>query len=76
MTIKHLAAVAALAVSLAACKDYLNAGPAAAALGAKCTKASLPPGVADDWVQVVNQAIASNVCNQPGDGGKCNPAAP
>jgi hypothetical protein len=64
------------AANNAACRDYLNAGPAAAALGAKCTKASLPPGVADDWVQVVNQAIASNVCNQPGDGGKCNPAAP
>jgi hypothetical protein len=32
--------------------------------------------VADDWVQVVTQAIASNVCNQAGDNGKCNPAAP
>jgi hypothetical protein len=64
------------AANNAACKDYLNAGPAAAAMGAKCTKAALPPGVADDWVQVVNQAIASNVCNQPDDGGKCNPAAP
>jgi hypothetical protein len=71
----YVAAVRAAADN-AACKDYLNAGPAAAALGAKCTKASLPPGVADDWVQVVTQAMASNVCNQPGDGGKCNPAAP
>jgi len=25
---------------------------------------------------VVNQAMASNVCNQPGDGGKCNPGRP
>ena len=25
---------------------------------------------------LVNQAMASNVCNQPGDGGKCNPSAP
>jgi hypothetical protein len=59
----------------AACKDYLNAGTAAAAMGAKCTR-TLPPGVQDDWVEVVNRAMASNVCNQPGDGGKCNPAAP
>lgn len=60
----------------AACKDYLNAGPQAATMGAKCAKPSLPPGVADDWVEVVTRAMASNVCNQPGDGGKCNPAAP
>jgi hypothetical protein len=71
----YVAAVRAAADN-AACKDYMNAGPAAAAMGAKCTKPSLPPGVADDWVQVVTQAMASNVCNQPGDGGKCNPAAP
>src|SRR3954468_13233591 len=71
----YVAAVRAAADN-AACKDYLNAGPAAAAMGAKCAKASLPPGVADDWVQVVTQAMASDVCNQPGDGGKCNPAAP
>jgi hypothetical protein len=57
----------------AACGDYLNAGPAAAAMGAQCTKPSLPPGVADDWVALVNQAAASNVCNQPGDNGKCAP---
>jgi len=71
----YVAAVRAAADN-AACKDYMNAGPAAAAMGAKCAKASLPPGVADDWIQVVTQAMASNVCNQPGDGGKCNPAAP
>jgi hypothetical protein len=63
------------AANNAACKGYLNAGPAAAAMGAECMRV-LAPGVADDWVQVVNQAIASNVCNQPGDGGKCNPDAP
>jgi hypothetical protein len=44
-------------------------------MGAKCTR-TLPAGVADDWVALVNAAAASNVCNQPGDGGKCNPAAP
>jgi hypothetical protein len=70
----YVAAVRAAADN-AACKDYLNAGAAAAAMGGKCTKA-LAPGVADDWVQVVTRAMASNVCNQPGDGGKCNPAAP
>jgi hypothetical protein len=70
----YVAAVRAAADN-AACKDYLNAGPAAAAMGAKCTR-TLPPGVADDWVEVVNRAMASNVCNQAGDGGKCNPAAP
>jgi hypothetical protein len=56
----------------AACKGYLHAGAEAAALGAKCTRA-LPAGVNDDWALLVNQAIASDVCNQPGDGGKCNP---
>jgi hypothetical protein len=44
-------------------------------MGAKCTK-TLPAGVQDDWVEVVTRAMNSNVCNQPGDGGKCNPAAP
>ncbi|MGB8434697.1 MAG: alpha/beta hydrolase domain-containing protein [Burkholderiales bacterium] len=56
----------------AACKGYLFAGPEAAAMGAKCATA-LPAGVADDWAVLVNQAINSDVCNQPGDGGKCNP---
>jgi len=64
------------AANNAACKGYLNTGPVAAGMGAKCAAPSLPPGVADDWVEVVNRASASNVCNQPGDGGKCNPAAP
>jgi hypothetical protein len=44
----------------AACGGYLNAGAAAAALGAKCTTA-LPAGAADDWAALVNQAIASDV---------------
>jgi hypothetical protein len=59
----------------AACRGYLHAGPLAASMGAKCTK-TLPAGVADDWAQLVQLAIDSNVCNQPGDGGKCNPSAP
>jgi len=57
----------------AACQGYMNAGPDAAAMGAQCTTPTLPPGVADDWVALVNQAVASNVCNQPGDNGKCAP---
>ena len=44
----------------AACKGYLNAGITAASMGALCTMA-LPPGVADDWAVLVNQAIASDV---------------
>ena len=60
----------------AACQGYLLAGPAAAALGAKCTLPVLPAGFPDDWANLVNQAINSDVCNQPGDGGKCNPLGP
>jgi len=71
----YVAAVRAAADN-AACRGYMHAGPAAAAMGAKCTAATLPAGVADDWVALVNQAMASDVCNQPTDGGKCNPAAP
>jgi len=59
----------------AACQGYLLAGPAAAAMGAKCAT-TLPPGIEDGWATLVNRAMASNVCNQPGDGGKCNPSAP
>jgi hypothetical protein len=44
----------------AACKGYLNAGITAASMGALCTMA-LPPGVVDDWANLVNQAIASDV---------------
>jgi len=70
----YVAAVKA-AANNAACKGYMHAGPLAAVEGAQCTK-TLPPGVADDWLALVNAAKASNVCNQAGDGGKCNPAAP
>ena len=55
----YVAAVKA-AANNAACKGYLFAGPAAAAKGAQCTS-SLPPGVQDDWDQIVTQAINSNV---------------
>jgi hypothetical protein len=70
----YVAAVRTAADS-AACKGYLLAGPEAASLGAKCTT-TIPAGFPDDWALLVKQAMASNVCNQPGDGGKCNPAAP
>ena len=69
----YVAAVKAAADN-AACNGYLLAGPQAAAMGAKCT-GTIPPGFPDDWAVLVNQAIASNVCNQPGDGGKCNPGS-
>src|SRR5262245_16291218 len=68
----YVAAVRAAADN-AACQGYLLAGPAAAAMGAKCTLSSLPAGFADDWAALVNQAINSDVCNQPADGGKCAP---
>ena len=55
----YVAAVRAAADN-AACKGYLHAGTAAAALGARCTGA-LAPGVADDWAALVNQAIGSDV---------------
>jgi hypothetical protein len=63
------------AANNAACKDYLHAGSAAAAMGAKCTKA-LQAGVADDWAQVVQQAVDSNVlCVALGADGKCKDPA-
>jgi hypothetical protein len=37
---------------------------------------SLPAGFADDWVQLVTEAMGSNVCNQSTDGGECNPLGP
>src|SRR6266850_1480039 len=67
----YVAAVRAAADN-AACQGYLLAGPEAAAMGAKCTTA-IPAGFPDDWAVLVNAAMASNVCNQPADGGKCNP---
>ena len=73
----HAGYVAAVkkAADNAACQGYLLAGPTAAAKGAKCTT-TIPNGFPDDWDAVVTAATASNVCNQPGDAGKCNPAAP
>jgi hypothetical protein len=41
----------------------------------KCSS-DIPAGFPDDWATEVNRAIDSNVCNQPTDGGKCNPSAP
>jgi hypothetical protein len=70
----YVAAVKAAADN-AACQGYLLAGPAAATMGAKCTT-TIPAGFPDDWAALVNQAINSDVCNQPGDGGKCNPLGP
>jgi hypothetical protein len=68
----YVAAVKA-AANNAACKGYLLAGPEAASMGAKCT-GSIPAGFPDDWAVLVKAAMASNVCNQPLDDGKCNPA--
>jgi hypothetical protein len=70
----YVAAVKAAADN-AACQGYLLAGPAAAVMGAKCTT-TIPAGFPDDWAALVTQAINSDVCNQPGDGGKCNPLGP
>ena len=55
----YVAAVRAAADN-ASCQGYLHAGATAASMGAKCTTA-LPAGVADDWANLVNQAIASDV---------------
>jgi hypothetical protein len=55
----YVAAVTA-AANNAACLGYLNAGAQAASMGAACTT-NLPPGVTDDWAQLVNQAITSDV---------------
>ena len=55
----YVAAVRAAADN-AACKGYLLAGPAAAAMGAKCT-GPIPAGFPDDWANLVNRAIASDV---------------
>ena len=68
----YVAAVRAAADN-AACQGYLLAGAAAAAMGAKCTTTLPTPQIEDGWATLVNRAIASNVCNQPTDGGKCAP---
>src|SRR6266853_66990 len=72
----YVAAVRAAADN-AACQGYLLAGPEPATDGttAKCS-GPVPAGFPNDWKVLMDAAIASNVCNQPGDGGKCNPAAP
>ena len=58
----HAGYVAAVrkAADNAACQGYLLAGPAAAAMGAKCTS-PIPAGFPDDWAVLVQQARDSNV---------------
>jgi hypothetical protein len=81
----HAGYVAAVkkAANNAACRGYLLVGPEAATDGSlppqpssTCAAKTAPVGFPNDWKVLVDQAIASNVCNQPGDNGKCNPAAP
>jgi len=81
----HAGYVAAVkkAANNAACRGYLLVGPDAATDGtlppqpsSTCAAKTAPVGFPNDWKVLVDQAIASNVCNQPGDNGKCNPAAP
>jgi hypothetical protein len=67
----YVAAVRA-AANNAACQGYLLAGTQAASMGAQCTT-TIPAGFPDDWAVLVTQAMNSNVCNQAGDGGMCNP---
>ena len=74
----HAGYVAAVkkAADNAACQGYLLAkGPAKDGSMPKCST-DIPAGFPDDWATEVNRAIDSNVCNQPGDNGKCNPLAP
>jgi hypothetical protein len=75
----HAGYVAAVkkAADNASCKGYLLTGSEPASDGTlpKCP-GTVPAGFPNDWKVLVDQAIASNVCNQPGDNGKCNPAAP
>jgi len=77
--VTHAGYVAAVkkAADNAACKGYLLVGAEAAQDGSlpKCP-GSVPAGFPNDWKVLVDQAINSDVCNQPADGGKCNPAAP
>ena len=75
----HAGYVAAVrrAADDAACKGYLLVGSDAAQDGSRprCP-GTVPAGFPNDWKVLVDQAINSDVCNQPTDGGKCNPAAP
>jgi Alpha/beta hydrolase domain len=70
-------AAAKKAADNASCQGYLLTGSEAASDGTlpKCP-GTVPAGFPNDWKVLVDAAIASNVCNQPGDNGKCNPAAP
>jgi hypothetical protein len=81
----HAGYVAAVkkAADNAACQGYLLVGPDAASDGTmppqasrNCAAKTAPVGFPNDWKVLVDAAIASNVCNQTGDNGKCNPAAP
>ena len=77
----HAGYVAAVrkAADDAACQGYLLAGPVTdPALDGSTPRCpgTVPAGFPNDWKVLVDRAITSNVCNQPGDGGRCNPAAP
>ena len=58
----YVAAVRAAADN-AACQGYLLAGRRPPRW-VRSARPRCPPGVADDWAQLVNQAMASNVCNR------------
>jgi hypothetical protein len=72
------------AANNAACKGYLlvrhgdaekaTDGTSAPMPGGNCQALKVAPaGFPNDWKVLVDQAIASNVCNQPGDNGRCAP---
>ena len=74
------------AANNAACQGYLlvrysdgplekaTDGTSAPTAGPNCTALKVAPdGFPNDWKVLVDQAIASNVCNQPGDNGRCAP---
>ena len=72
------------AANNAACQGYLlvrhgdaekaTDGSSAPMAGPNCTALKIAPdGFPNDWKVLVDQAIASNVCNQPGDNGRCAP---
>jgi len=81
----YVAAVKA-AANNAACKGYLlvrhsadntekaTDGSMAPVQSPSCPAVQIAPaGFPNDWKVLVDQAIASNVCNQPGDNGRCAP---
>jgi len=70
-THKGYVAAVTKAADNAACQGYLLAGPGTPQMHAKCTT-TLPPGFADDWGALVQQAKDSDVlCNQFDAAGKC-----